>query len=925
MRKFLLLFLLSLPAFGQYYPPTAITAQNPSNQQVYVALDSSNNLDANMTGSGSAAVTVSGYIPPVSITGQNPSGAQVYLKTDSNGNLYVNCQVGCSGGGGGAFSAITSATNTTAAMVVGSGASLTVTGTGTIGATGVTTPTTVTPLVPSYVAKSCSNYVTSGTSVTCTWSVAPAAGEYVLMGVWANGTSTVFTLTDSASNTYTAATPVHTTTTLGTTTNSQLIYFGPLTAPITTSTLSESGDSGAYIEMQGETALNLSASTDGSPCYADTTGTTAVTCGTSITTTVANDFIFCSAVTQTGGDTFSAGSGFTLGGILNVNNVTQYKIQSSTGALTPSITGSTTAGATMSCAAFKPGSSSASSSMSGNNVSVGSLTNGNCVQASSLGLLISEPCGSVISFPGTPNIVYSFVAPGDQIGTTVHDLSGNGNNATISRVTDGATNYWTGTGVTFQGQSANTYMLVGSATTNITNRSFCATVYLAAPPSPNITSINTVYLVGDSIDPGWIATAAFVYGSGVYQDVSNLGNGGGSLNQANIPSETGLHTKCWVMGNSGAADKFYTDGVLQSMQGSNGSSGGFGSSAWVIGSMISGDVNMPTWYYLASWAAQLTAAQVQQASIAMTQAVAARGIPISPPNTATDAPVIHTSGDSITCCAGASTTEWYPTLLSVNAGYGSVLNEGQPGFAAWTFMEEVRWRDTPVCNTGNQPSLLTIFGGTNDGYFGATAAKTFAAIQGFATIAKAAGCQVGVATMISRTALDSFKDSLNPLIRAGAANGGYFLIDTASSANLGCDGCYSNSTYFNTDNVHPKNPGQVILAAEFSNAINAYGIGAATSANPTAYTNTATILSADRYVTGVPTTGTTYTMPDCLGVTGANYQIINASAGANTITFSGLSGEAITGSTTLAQNLVAIFQAQLISQSAGGCGWQRIQ
>lgn len=557
------------------------------------------------------------------------------------------------------------------------------------------------------------------------------------------------------------------------------------------------------------------------------------------------------------------------------------------------------------------------------NGSSGASTYNSTTGALNIPVYSSGGSSGTANLPGTPNVVYSFVATGDQTGTTVHDLSGNGNNGTINRATDGGTNYWTGTGLSFQGQSANTIITVGSTTSNIGNESFCVTAYMAYPPAPNNPSINTIYMVGDSIDPGWIASASFVYGAGVYQDVSNLGNGGGGLNQANIPSEAGLHTKCWVQGSG--SDQFYTDGVLQSMQSSGGGSAGHGSGSWTIGKQLVGDVYMPTFYYFASWSAALTASQVQAASAAMTQTVATRGVYTSPPNTATAAAVIHTVGDSITCCAGATTTEWYPTLLSVNSGYASVLNEGQPGFPAWTFMEEVRWRDTPACNTGNQPSLITIFGGTNDGLFGATAAKTFNALASFANIAHSYGCQVGVATMLSRTAEDTFKDALNPLIRAGAASGNYFLIDTASSPNLGCDGCYSNTTYFNTDQVHPKNAGQVILAAEFSNAINAYGIGAATAANPTAYVNTASMLSADRFVNAVPTTATTYTLPDCLGVTGTNYQITNASTGANTITFAGLSSEAITGSTTLAQNSVAIFQAQLISQAAAGCGWQRIQ
>jgi hypothetical protein len=41
--------------------------------------------------------------------------------------------------------------------------------------------------------------------------------------------------------------------------------------------------------------------------------------------------------------------------------------------------------------------------------------------------------------------------------------------------------------------------------------------------------------------------------------------------------------------------------------------------------------------------------------------------------------------------------------------------------------------------------------------------------------------------------------------------------------------------------------------------------------------------------------------------------------------FSGKASEAITGLATLAQNGTAKFQANLISQAAGGCGWTRVQ
>src|SRR6267154_996747 len=110
MRKLflLLLFLGCLygKAIGQYYPPYALSAQNPSAKLVFVGTDSSGNLYTNGTGSSGATSTVPGYVPPVAMTGQSPSGTQVYLKTDANGNLYVNCQTGCGGGGSGTVTSI---------------------------------------------------------------------------------------------------------------------------------------------------------------------------------------------------------------------------------------------------------------------------------------------------------------------------------------------------------------------------------------------------------------------------------------------------------------------------------------------------------------------------------------------------------------------------------------------------------------------------------------------------------------------------------------------------------------------------------------------------------------------------------------------------------------------------------------------------
>ena len=68
------------------------------------------------------------YVPPFIITSPTTGQCLVY-----NGSKWANAS--CGGGGGTAFSALTSGTNTAAAMLVGSGASLAATGSGTITAT----------------------------------------------------------------------------------------------------------------------------------------------------------------------------------------------------------------------------------------------------------------------------------------------------------------------------------------------------------------------------------------------------------------------------------------------------------------------------------------------------------------------------------------------------------------------------------------------------------------------------------------------------------------------------------------------------------------------------------------------------------------------------------------------------------------------
>lgn len=142
----------------------------------------------------------------VSITGSGaPTGSCSYIfrYIDSSAGTEYNCKagawnsVGGGGGGGAAFSAITAGTNSTAAMVVGTGASLATSGSGTIAATSVaggpTYSTVSTPATPTLatIGSAGSTTITYGIvgcqDTTCTYHTPVSATASIAT---ANGTLT---------------------------------------------------------------------------------------------------------------------------------------------------------------------------------------------------------------------------------------------------------------------------------------------------------------------------------------------------------------------------------------------------------------------------------------------------------------------------------------------------------------------------------------------------------------------------------------------------------------------------------------------------------------------------------------------------------------------------------------------------------------
>lgn len=98
-------------------------------------------------------------------------------------------------------------------------------------------------------------------------------------------------------------------------------------------------------------------------------------------------------------------------------------------------------------------------------------------------------------------------------------------------------------------------------------------------------------------------------------------------------------------------------------------------------------------------------------------------------------------------------------------------------------------------------NVVTIWGGTNDLALGDTPANVYNNLKLYCAARHTAGAKCVVATMLSRTGLDSLKNTYNNLILGdhSFADG---LVDFTGTV-LGCDGCYSNLSNFSPDGIHP--------------------------------------------------------------------------------------------------------------------------
>ena len=543
-------------------------------------------------------------------------------------------------------------------------------------------------------------------------------------------------------------------------------------------------------------------------------------------------------------------------------------------------------------------------------------------------------------------------------GATVADISGNGNNATLSSGVHAPT--WTPNGLQFVNQenvslpaalNASETFFLGVYLTPLADDSDTAMIFNNAIPAFVSSSLdfagpNLLY---------WQFNGPFggsAYGSsGVFSPSIGVNN---ARNTSAPNLISGFHVLAYVLGTgSGSLDHIYIDGVEVSSYSLQGASAGFQTSGNLfLGSSgtasFTGSGLFGTMYRFAALpGSSLTAGQIQAISGQIRAEVASRGVDVTP------APVVQTHanlyaiGDSITCGYNGSICDgvvpWTSSLSLTNQPVYSVQNYGIPGITLRAVLGSEPNRVAPKCQSNLGPSVGVVFLGTNDlaGLHdgGATAASTIvttaselgAEIQ----VLKGAGCRVFAGTMISRAGNDGFgasldadKDVYDALILSTAkAWGADGVIDFAANPNLGADGANANSTFFQGDQTHPTNAGELLLAAAASNALNYYfGFN---QANPHVVTAANyTMLAGDGYITSNPVANQTLTLPDCTGQSGAVYTVTNLQSTFTVGVVAGSSSQLIDGlavgtTVSIPSNSSVSFRDVANPKNVSGCHWER--
>jgi hypothetical protein len=516
----------------------------------------------------------------------------------------------------------------------------------------------------------------------------------------------------------------------------------------------------------------------------------------------------------------------------------------------------------------------------------------------------------------------------DGTGTTVHDLSGNGHNATL---TTGGTQVWTPQGLELQSETATIANNSGLPTLG-----FCAYFPAAVPGAFStygyVASATASGQAGYAFSTSYNSPTGHTYMAYFPQ----VGQSAGSSPTMAKDGFSGNHCFEFVLGTtSGINDRMFSDAGEMTYLQQGSSYLRLGSYQLTNGVTITGGSNInftppPTMYsfWNATTADTPAKAQARIASeVARLQALGVSfGVPAGGQNTASSCAVDGTSIDY-----GYEATSAPSALLSLDYSC-TITNMAISGQASKDMDAAFNNRIAPLYNPRGAKNIAWNGGVTNGiAAAGESAQDAFQDVLAWNRKAHAQGWKTVVSTMVSRTGTGPNQSQTNDVLAQQfnallLANGDQFdwVANEAAYPYLGATGAYANTTYFNADGVHPNNAGQVgIVAVMRAGFEGAY-------ANPMTSVSAAyTQGNADRLIVANSTAASfAITLVDA-NATSFNSQgkLCVKNTGTNTVTLTPINGETIDGASSYAVGSLATACVRpfLASPAAGQAEWVRVE
>lgn len=499
------------------------------------------------------------------------------------------------------------------------------------------------------------------------------------------------------------------------------------------------------------------------------------------------------------------------------------------------------------------------------------------------------------SVPVTAGLIAQYALL-DGTGTSIADSSGNGNSGTLAAGSQAPS--WLPTGLSFAGASQQFVSLPKSLNSALSVM-ICAAYPITGAPGVDT---RTPFLMSNNGGSGTTGGVYFgpenITGStGPQEGPANntvamrIGSHqGGNFGTGTRQFINGPVTITWVLAEP--FDLIYVNGNQPTayLYRINPSAGEVLTGNYQLGGSATGDVAARFFsgqiYYALFYSTLLTAEQILQNTAFLNQQLVNRGVTPSPFSSinslATD--TVMLDGDSIP--AGVNGTA-PSTLLTLNDTNFVIGNNALGGSTSMIEVTDAPTTIDPALNPSGAKNVSLVWCGTNDGP--SNPQQTISNLATYCRARRAVGWKTLICTMISRASgLDPWKNTLNGLIRPNWNQWADGLIDIAANPNLGADGAYTNTRYFNIDQTHPTSESDYNIIAfmmqqainrlygnrDFSSA-NIYATGAAAATTISAASQTGNIMTFTTVLN--PPVGS---MAIVAGMTPSTYNSSNSGSGA---------------------------------------------